>query len=159
VSDGLRWLAEHEPEVRRLAKRSCRGRYDLVDDLWEEAIDRVPRMVDDLWDGERPVYPYVMANLRMYFWKWMNAQMDRHEMTCPLPDDLAAPQPSVDPDVREQVQAILEQLDPYDAALLSLCKLAGLTFEEIGHTMGVSKGTAWNHYQNALTAARRIANA
>ncbi len=153
---GYDFVVEHMDIIERIARKSCRGRYDLVDELMEDAFDRTPRIVE-LWN---PVYgvsleAYVFGTLRRYMWKWMNKNFARLEKNELLEDEHAQPQ-SLDFETRDEVNSILERLDEYDRTLLVLYFFRGNTFKEIAAILNVSKGTARNHFRIALKRAKEV---
>jgi len=151
------FVVEYMDAIERVARHSCRGRYDLVDELIEDAIDRAPRIIE-LWDPTYgiPLHVYVLNTMRRYMWKWMNKNFARLEKNELLEDEHAQPQ-SFDLDTRDQVNTILERLDEYDRTLLVLYFFRGNTFKEIGGILNVSKGTARNHFRIALRRAKEVA--
>ena len=76
--DGFDFLVKYEPFIKKLAKRSCRGRFDMIDELIEVAYDRVPGIVAR-FDPSRGVslWRYTSNSLRLYMFKYMNAEAKR----------------------------------------------------------------------------------
>lgn len=157
----------HEKELKGLVKRSCRGRFDLCDDIWCDVIVARTEQCMSTWDEAlgSSLKQHVFRALKWYVFKWLNKQLHlryvegqlaaRHS---PLYDETACSfTPFVDFERSDEVQYILSQLDEYDRSLLELYHLGGLTFEAIGDILNVSKGTARNHYILALEKARDIA--
>jgi RNA polymerase sigma factor (sigma-70 family) len=150
------WLIANETAVNGLIRKSCRGAYHLQDELLEEVYDRVVRVYethDPRFDV--PVTPYVMRSLRWYLWKWMNKNYLQLS-TQPLPEDKPAPDELGKLEHIDEVQYILSRLDRHDRHLLALKHLAGMTFEQMGEALGVTKVTARKHYLRALREARRV---
>lgn len=154
------FLIEYEKPLRRLARRMCRRRYDLVEELYSHAIvDRIGRVLET-FDPKRnvPVEMYAFKTLKWYCWKWMNRRM-RLEVAprVPFPPNLAVK--AYDQDDIDEVQTYLGRLCPYDASLIQLHDLCGLTFEEMADILETTKGTARNHYNRAFDRLQGVAGA
>lgn len=154
--DGLVWLSDNRARVLKLAVLACRGRFDKIEMLWDVAVDRVPRMVEVLWDGERDLWLYVRSNLRWYFFKAMNAAYVHSNV--PLTMDPADEFDFVSRHAGEEwVQYIIGRLSPEDAELIRLKVFEGLTFEAISFKLGLLKPTVYKRYQAALARVRELA--
>ena len=90
--DALQWLANNERRVRSLCVYACRGRYDLIDDLFSECIDRVSMSAKTYNPISFPHSNFdlhILNNLRFYLWKYMTAKM-RDSLRYVRETDLAA---------------------------------------------------------------------
>lgn len=130
-----------------MLRNGCRGRYDLLDELWSEVVlERVPRIY--VLHGDNP--SKVANSLRWYVFKYMNKRYDDETPCSNLPE----PSYTVEHEDKDEVQYILDSLDPYDASLLELYFMYELTYQEIADEIDVSKSTAMNHVKAALERAR-----
>lgn len=160
VMDHWDFVEKNLDDIYKLAKRCCRRRYDLVDDMVSDMIaDRLPSIFEN-WDPTLgvPVEKKVWIDLRWYMYKWMNRRM-RLEV---VPFEQLEFEDSV-PDTRvekhclkDEVEVILSKLNPYDAGLLTMHHLGGMTFAEMGDALDISKGTAHKHYLKALSLAQEL---
>jgi RNA polymerase sigma factor (sigma-70 family) len=160
IKSGLQWLADNYDNVMQVARQSCRKRYDLVDDLYGEAVDRVGNItacyIPEL--GNRDAH--MMTNLRWYFYKWMNknaGRVSKHEQIVDYLDELCIEHILPDLDGKNMVQIVVDRLDEYNKTLLLLHYAQGMSYQEIGEHLDVSKGTARLHCINALRLAREFA--
>lgn len=160
MGEGLLWLsdADNQDAVERLCKRCCRGRKDLIDDMYCELVGRVDA-VHANWDEAlgATLRSHMLRCLGWYAFKWINRYeyRARREVSCAeIPEGSYSPP---DPAHRDQVQYLVERLDDFDKGLLVMRHVEDLTFREIGETMGVSKNTARGLYHEALNRAREAA--
>lgn len=150
------FILQYEPGLRALCRKACRGREDVLDELWEECLDRVPRIIET-WDPDYGVglWTYLARSLRLYLWKWMNAnmrRMARHE-------SIKGSQGSYSPDhsklvLSDEVQYYLQGLSDWDRWLLTTYYAEGYTFDEMGSVLNVTKGTVRLYVQAALARAK-----
>ena len=153
---GFEFLVQWERAVRGLAAKSCRGRYGLMEELWDEAVDRVPHIVEELYDESAgPLYPYVMANLRWYFFKRMNRMLRGYIE--PLPEEeLADHRDDCGTYISEEwVQYIMSDLDEDEIELLDLRLFQGKSFETISRRLGVLRPTVYKRYNKIIERLRR----
>jgi DNA-directed RNA polymerase specialized sigma24 family protein len=151
---GFEFLVKYEAQIRHLAVQSCRQRYDLIDELWAEAVDRTPRIVEILWDGQRDLWTYVRGNLRWYFFKKLNANMSRYEKQEPLYERGVSP--DSDRETTDQVHTIMARLSCYDQRLLQMHDGEGRSFGDMAIILGIAKGTVHSRYHTALKHARAV---
>lgn len=158
---GLKWLAANWERVAYLARKACRGRYDLIADLIGEAVDRVTGIASNYEPALGSQDAHMITNLRWYMFKWMNANAKRLSRHSPLGDSeewLPGVEHQLpDLDGKDLVQEVLAGLSELDRTLLLLYHAHGMTHEEIGRRLGVSKGTARLHCIRALEAAQALA--
>lgn len=163
------WILLHETEIRAMLARMCRKRYDLLDELWSEVIIEKCEQCMNAFDPCHPSHAslktYMMRNLQMYTWKWMNRLGRPHrergfQSLSLFFDKRDSPHGKVviekqKHDDVDEVKTILDQLDEYDRTLLELRHIHDLTFQEIADVIGVSaKTTARIHYRAALARAQ-----
>jgi len=150
--NGLEWLAENEDLVRGLTRNSCRGRADLMPMLWDEAVDRIGRLVEVTYEPEKgDLQAYVMVSLRWYFFKRMSKAYN--ESLVPLEDEFELVDPRDDEsthDSQERVEYILSHVDEDDQALLRMHLVEGLSFEAISRRTGFLRPTIYKRYRAAL---------
>ena len=172
------WILLHEADIRAMLARTCRKRYDLIDDLWSEVIVEKCEQCMNAYDPHHPsrasLKTYMMVNLRMYVWKWVNrlgrphrergfVSLEKWSHTTNKYDVEQGPFAKVidakqKHDDIDEVNSILEQLSEYDRYLLELKHIHDLTFDEMAEIIDVSaKTTARNHYRAALARAKSIA--
>ena len=156
LTEGWKYVLNNETQLRRLVRQCCRGQYHLCEDIWcDVVIARTPRLVEVTYDGSVPLEAYVIRSLRWYIFKWLNGKGTK--ALCEdidMIDESQEPMYTVDHDVSDEVQYLLRGLDEYDRSILIMHLIAGHNLTEIGDILGVSKGTARNHYLRALERAR-----
>jgi RNA polymerase sigma factor (sigma-70 family) len=142
-------------QFRAMCKKSCRGRYDLIDEMMGEVVDRIERICNT-WDPtyEVPLRAHVFINVRRYLWKWMNRRMKRLMVSLPEQYEGAASQDDAIAQ-RDSVQYILDGLDDEHREVLEMYHLQHMTFEQIAYELDVSRSTVRKLYHNALAQARR----
>lgn len=153
---GWQFLEENEMKIRALARKMAHGNTHLTDELFDVAVDRLPRIVEDLWDKERDLSRYAMYNLRMYMMKMRNRRYREVHRDIELCEDPSEPTPEQEIDVGPAM-AVMSLLSRKDRQLLVLKHCDGLTFGEISRELGVAKGTAVRYYQRALASAQYVA--
>lgn len=153
----------YHDSLRGLVKRTCRGRYDLMEEIWSDVIIARTQECIDTWDGvSSALRTHVFGNLRWYIWKWLNFQCTRMGRETPvgeLPKCLPSREDGnlIDLERHEVVQIILDRLPEYERGLLTLYYLEGLSFEEISEVLGTCKSTARTHVMKALAIAQEVA--
>lgn len=147
----FQFLVDNEKLIRRLCKYIS---YDREDELWDVAVDKVPRIVE-LFDPSRglTLRGWVMNSLRRYLWKWMRKEGKRQARLEPLYDEHGT-EATFELDDKDVVYSVMEKLSPYDRQLLTLHLVAGKSFQEIADMLGCAVGTAHGHYSAALRRAR-----
>jgi len=151
--NGMEFIVEHEQRIRRMIRVACRGNRAMLDDLWDEAMDRVPRLVDTLWDGERPLTPYVMHSLRWYIYKRIRALKNAPE---PLLDETPVDDRCDEDthDESEEVYNILSHVSAYDSMLIRMRVIEGMSFEKMGRKLGLLQPTVRKRFLAALNRLR-----
>lgn len=140
----------HERRITCLIRKYAGKNDNLFDELWDEVIDRLPRIIELHADlSPEHQLAITMRNLAWYLWKRRNAlaKQEAFEQTIQSYN--------VDLDSRIEVESILSDLSEEDAFILQCKDMYSLTFEEIGDALGISKSTARNRYNEALSNARR----
>lgn len=147
------WILEHEKWIRALCRRMSAQDHE---ELYAECVDRVAAIMNT-WDSFRgtSLNWHIKNNLKWYCIKHLKRKARRHREFPNIERDAVHNNSSTsNRELKEEVTAILKQLDLYDQRLLVLYHLEDMNFEEIGNVLGVSKSTARNHYYKALEAAR-----
>ena len=148
--------------LKGLVRRTCRGRFDLIDEIWSDVIIARCQECINTWDGvSASLKTHVFGNLRWYIWKWLNSQCRRIERETPsgtfLQNEKADSHDVINElVVHDLVQTILDKLPEYERALLTLYYLEGQSFEEIGDTLLTCKSTARTHVMKALAMAQDL---
>lgn len=164
---GLQWVAWNMERVRKICEWGCRGRRDLVDDLFSECVDRADRCMLNYDYDKGTLHAHMKASLKWYVWKFMN----RHARvkTCgklgtgSLPYDPAVDRRAYRPRLleesadREELEEVMCQLPEQQQHILKMKHAEELTYQQIGDVLGVSKGTARVRHLQALSAAQRVA--
>jgi RNA polymerase sigma factor (sigma-70 family) len=148
------WFIENEALILKIVRVSCRGRADLQDELYEQCLDRFPRLWE-LYDPNKgaKLSTYVYRSLRFYLWKWMNANAARLDRFEALELDIEK-EHSFDFDTHERVQSILEKLPKFERDILIMRHFKAMTYERMGEVLGVCKSTARNYVLTAEAKAR-----
>lgn len=161
------WILEHEDMIRGMLRRACRGRYDLLDDLWSDVVvtrcEAIMLTYNSNHTSHASLKTHMMVNLQRYTWKWMNTlgrpYRERGYERVPEYFDVAITE-SLKLDNVDEVKTIMVQLDEYDRRLLEMKHIHDMTFLEMADVIGVSaKTTARNHYRVALARAQEMAAA
>jgi len=158
------FIVENEAALRATCRFMCRGRYDLVDDLF---CDCCVARAEDIWNTYDPTHEsgasldtHMFGNMRRYMWKWMNRMGrpygERHYVQPADDFDAGGNHAFVAIDDRDEVQYILERLPEFQRTVLLMYLAKDMTFAEMADVMGCARGTARNHYLRALAAAREL---
>jgi DNA-directed RNA polymerase specialized sigma24 family protein len=158
---GWEFLVAYEPGIRKLAAKYAKvdGRFsrELADYMWDEAVDRVPELID-AWDESIGVTRWGYA--RSYLWRWFvkarlrwRRQLDRVEPLCAkIVDELAGDE--VDQSARDEALYLLGAIDQEHRDMLIAKHWGNLTLQQIADRLEISKGSAVARYGRALEAAR-----
>jgi len=151
-----RWYEDNAALVTLTLARVARGDPELYDVLWEDVIVRVPVIVGH-WRPDHPsgasLTTYVVAQVRRYAYKARRKYFDRR--LGPVVEDVACDDGNRED--RDEVQYILEGLSPDDREMLVTHYMHGVTFEEMGWGLNVSKRTAFTRVHAALRRAKERA--
>lgn len=146
--DHWQWLIAYEPILRKWCHSFGCGRYD--EEMWDEVIDRLPRLFE-LWTPEKgPLYPYVKRNLRWYMYKRVGLLRKRvmaHLEADPVYHDRR--------DACDAVQSLLSGLTEVDKKLILLHDILGYTFTEMGDMLGMSRAWAQRLHARALAQCQK----
>lgn len=151
-------VRQHADRVYRLAYRLSGNQHD-AEDLTQETFIRVFRSLQDYRPGTFEGWLHrITTNLFLD----MVRRRGRIRMEA-LPEDMLARVPSDDA-TPEQVyhdsrlapdlQAALDSLQPEFRAAVVLCDIEGLSYEEIGATLGVKLGTVRSRIHRGRQALR-----
>lgn len=151
------WILENETRLRYLCRLGCRGRYDLVDDLYHDVVlARMPNIWDQ-YDSERAAFwTYASKNLRFYIWKHMNRRARR------ATDDLENVEEPVeyfDLGSSLRVHDLLDGLDENEKRIIVCRFVYELTYKEIADLIGVSRPIASRMCNEAIDRLREINDA
>ena len=164
---GVRWVAWNMATVKKLCADNCRGRRDLLDDLFAECLDRADRVMANFDPDKGTLEAHMKSSLKWYVWKFLN----RHARAKSLGKICAGSLP-YDPDLerrsvrdrevermehREELDVVMSQLTEREQELLVMRDAREMTFQEIADELGVSKYQAREGYRRALDKAQAIA--
>lgn len=126
-------------------------------DVVQEVFLTIWKNRSSLPDIERPQhYLYTMAKNRIL-------SEFRKKLMIPIPDDVEQLQPATDlpaderlatKQLRELVQAAVNQMPPQRRAVFELSRQEGLKYEEIAARLGISRETVKGHMIKALAQVR-----
>ena len=159
-ADAFAFLVEtYETSVYRLALRMCGNAHD-AEEVAQEAFVAA-------WKG----MPAFRGESKFSSWLYQlttNAAIDflrrekRHRATTPIEDevDLAAPgtpqQAAEAAEVRQALQQALDTLTPEHREIFLLRQMRQLSYEEIGHLLGLERGTVKSRLSRAKKQLRQI---
>ncbi len=150
-------VRDHGDRVYRLAYRLAGNQYD-AEDITQETFIRVFRSLDSFKPGSFEGWLHRITT-NVFLDMVRRRQRIRMESRPEETDRIAGREPSpeaawdaanLDPDL----QAALDDLLPEFRAALVLCDVEGLSYEEIGQTLGVKLGTVRSRIHRARQALR-----
>ena len=146
------WILKNEKRLKGLCVAGCRGRTDLVDDIYSDVVlVRMPN-IWKMHDPERgSVWTYASANLRRYIWKYMNK---RCRLAVSDLDDAPEPGVHVDFDVKTRVSELMVCLSAEEQRVVVFRLVYEMSYKEIAVTIGVARPTASKIYKQALAKMR-----
>lgn len=165
MEDHWSFVLKHERELRNLCAVMCRGRNDVIDELYSDCvIGRAPNIwatYDTNHESCTTMRTHMFTNMKFYMWKWMNCMgrrySERNDTSLSSTYDIPGNNQDITLilDLKDRVEVILDRISEYDADILYMYHWEGLTFKEMAERLGVlSKGTARNRYIEAMKAAR-----
>jgi RNA polymerase sigma factor (sigma-70 family) len=150
-------VRDHGDRVYRLAYRLAGNQHD-AEDITQETFIRVFRSLDSFKPGSFEGWLHRITT-NVFLDMVRRRQRIRMESLPEETDRIAGREPSpeaawdaanLDPDL----QAALDDLLPEFRAALVLCDVEGLSYEEIGQTLGVKLGTVRSRIHRARQALR-----
>ncbi|MEO5832931.1 MAG: RNA polymerase sigma factor SigE [Nakamurella sp.] len=150
-------VRDHGDRVYRLAYRLAGNQYD-AEDITQETFIRVFRSLDSFKPGSFEGWLHRITT-NVFLDMVRRRQRIRMESLPEETDRIAGREPSpeaawdaanLDPDL----QAALDDLLPEFRAALVLCDVEGLSYAEIGQTLGVKLGTVRSRIHRARQALR-----
>ncbi len=150
-------VRDHGDRVYRLAYRLSGNQHD-AEDITQETFIRVFRSLDSFQPGSFEGWLHRITT-NVFLDMARRRQRIRMEALPEETDRIAGREPSpeaafdaanLDPDL----QAALDDLLPEFRAALVLCDVEGLSYEEIGQTLGVKLGTVRSRIHRARHALR-----
>ena len=150
------WGALDADLRRTFARRGAAP--DLVDDLVQEAAERVLRGLPGLRDRDR-LGPYVG---RVASSVWIDHLRRRRPIEA-LPDTLAAPPPDTDPDLTEEVAGwlprMIDELPEAYREAMRLSEIEGSSQREVAQRLGLSASGARTRVQRGRKLLREVLEA
>lgn len=150
-------VRDHADRVYRLAYRLSGNPHD-ADDLTQETFIRVFRSLASYQPGTFEGWLHrITTNLFLDMVRRRNRlRMEGlPEDTDRLPDDAPSPEQAYsDNHLDPNLQAALDELPPEFRAAVVLCDVEGLSYEEIGATLGVKLGTVRSRIHRGRQALR-----
>ena len=149
--DPWEYIIENEKRLMYLCVKGCRGRLDLIDDIWSDVVlVKVPRCIE-LWDGDRSLWNYVFCSIKAYIWKYVNKALLKAPVEEPNECHV-----TIEYETRMRVIELMESLSDSSREILYLKHFMSLTFSELAAYYDVSVGTAHSLYHSALEEAREL---
>lgn len=151
--DPYEWIAENLGLVYHICRGACKGRYDLVEDLYSEvALEKIPGIVER-WDPKvGTLNTFLYRNLRWYMHTWMIKRLPQSGEDLELLEGSSTLMS--DFEGQEEVQYLLKALTGYERRIVKMHLLEGKTFLQIGQEVGYSKSAIIKHYQKAIAVCR-----
>lgn len=144
--------------LRIICATLSRGSRYTPEELLSEVASRMPGIVST-YDATKGASfrTHVRESAKRYAWKLVtrhcfNKQEQRTRNLADGEDVVGHEQ--ADRDTQDEVQYILEGLDPYHRSLLLLRFMCDFSYDEIAGVLGVGKGTARAHTLRAIELAR-----
>lgn len=156
------FVVDNEAALRATCRMQCRGRWDLVEDLYSECVIGRAQAIYETYDPDHSsgaaLATHMFGNMRKYMWKWMN-RLGRpycerlHSQ--PADDFDAAEELDLRRDDIDEVQVLLSRVTEYEKNLLLLHYVHEYSYAEMGRRfLGCSKGTAKRHTDLAMESLR-----
>ncbi|MFM9377755.1 RNA polymerase sigma factor SigE [Gordonia sp. VNK21] len=150
-------VAEHADRVYRLAYRLCGNQHD-AEDLTQETFIRVFRSLQNYQPGTFEGWLHrITTNLFLDMVRRRNKiRMEALEPSYErIPTDTPDPQQAfADANLTPDLQSALDSLSPEFRAAVVLCDIEGLSYEEVGTTLGVKMGTVRSRIHRGRQAIR-----
>ena len=153
---GMDFVVREEDTLQRLCLRMARPQADLADLMWGDVVlDRVSRCVELATarhgDDAVRVRNTVLCSLRWYMHKYVVAYRLRQPMQ--LNDEPIVAKAYTDGP--SEVQQLWERLPEDVRGVVELRMLDGLTFEQIGSRLGMSRRAATILFTESVQAIQR----
>lgn len=158
----LKWIAENNELLHHICGKSCRGRYDLVDELHGVCLDYVER----IWNRYESTHgasmsTHIYANLKWYLWKYMNRYERNASRNTSLEkkhENVKSSSPVGDLEALDEVQYLMKQADlsPQERYVIIMHDAYDNTFDEISEMTDVSKSTARHWYVQGMAKLREV---
>jgi RNA polymerase sigma factor (sigma-70 family) len=142
------FLLQNEQYIRRQAMHAANNDPQLADELYSEAINVMPGIVER-WDGATTsLRTWAMLNIKWTWYKY-KTRMRRY---LPLLDGEEPFKEAAHDELEslELVQKALQSLDDECRYIVIARYYQGKTFQSIADELGVSKGTVINRHYAAL---------
>ena len=160
-TDASAIFLQHREVLKGVAMRLC-GNAEDANDLMQDTFERALRVAsDEIPDNARAWLITVMHNL---FCDQLRRQT-RRPPTVPMQEETDAPQPEpeVEPEWASispaQLEAALAQLDPRFREVYELHCLKGASYDEIAHSLKITKTTVGTRLARARQKVRELLRA
>lgn len=156
--------AEHGPRLRRFLLAAVRNTAD-ASDLVQEVYLRLLRVDDHETIRVPEAYVFALANHVLYQYRLRQTKtFEPGDLLGVLPESQTAfendPQAQLESAQRvAELESVLSGLSAKARATLILHRRDGLTLEQIGQQLGISRAMAKKHLANALLQCRRALDA
>lgn len=150
------WIEGHRSQILSWCRSVARGREDVAESLWSEAVDRLPAIIAN-WSPSRGVSlaAYAYRCLRWWWHKRLAADAWRLLRNTPIDQRSCTCRDSHTEDIecRHAVFLIMGRLSTADAGLLWMRLVDGFSFREISRRTGLCKDTVSKRYGDAFARA------
>jgi RNA polymerase sigma factor (sigma-70 family) len=155
--DGWQFIVDNHKAIERLARRSCRGCYGMIDELVEVVYDHAPKLVEN-YNPERGVElrAYVFNSLRWWMFKYMNKEAARLEGVEEFHCDDHYTEDDLQQERREEVYKLMEGVDEFEQLVIELHH-GGYTWREISQISSVEHTKLFRIYHQAMQKIREAA--
>lgn len=142
--------------ICRKRLRYSNNREEDINDLFQDLILRVPRILELTPKEHTNKWPHLSRCLNWYAYKWVNKQSRQCDRFTHLSNLEKIPEIPIFEvtNEKQRVIKILKQLNTFDRYVLIWRFVDGLTLEEIGNKYNVTKTTALRWVNEALCKAR-----
>lgn len=160
------FVLAHEKRLKKLCASQCRGRTDVIDELWCDVVvgraEAIYKTYNPEHESGASLTSHMITNMRFYMFKWITSMgrpySNRHQQRLPEDYDREGVQRD-ELELKDWVNTIMERLSEYDRSILHMYHYQDMTFKEIAAVLGYrAKGTARSRYLDAMERARAISD-
>jgi RNA polymerase sigma factor (sigma-70 family) len=162
-----RYLEENYDKLYELCFRVCKNEDQALEVLNAVVYFRLPCLIERWEPSKGSFEAFAFYSLRLYIWKYRQRAYD---IAAKVPSFSSASKEFVAEEElpgkgsdettqvanKEIIRIALNRLEDYPRWLVVARIVDELSFDEMAEKLGVSKGTAFNHYSKAYIQLRKI---